>query len=219
MKRISLIVVALLALASSAMAETLAGKVQWYTGVGVYWNGSTSESFDDWATDGILVNYDVLWQLIHTADGQTHNPVWSDPNYLDSQYEELVSADSYRLGGASYFESQYGLDVSLYKDDASTLTTPLSMDESLDHYYVYQRIFQLEQGTTEPNEGSPKWVSGVTDIRPQFDGQINSAVVPVEYDGTIVRETPIRTSVPEPATMSLLGLGALAMVLRRKLRK
>ena len=27
------------------------------------------------------------------------------------------------------------------------------------------------------------------------------------------------TSVPEPATMSLLGLGALAMVLRRKLRK
>ncbi|MDR0994077.1 MAG: PEP-CTERM sorting domain-containing protein [Verrucomicrobiota bacterium] len=31
--------------------------------------------------------------------------------------------------------------------------------------------------------------------------------------------TPPPTPVPEPATMSLLGLGALAMVLRRKLRK
>lgn len=35
-------------------------------------------------------------------------------------------------------------------------------------------------------------------------------------DGTVKEAS---TAVPEPATMSLLGLGALAMVLRRKLRK
>jgi hypothetical protein len=35
---------------------------------------------------------------------------------------------------------------------------------------------------------------------------------PMTLDGTI-------TAIPEPATMSLLGLGALAMVLRRKIRK
>ncbi len=36
--------------------------------------------------------------------------------------------------------------------------------------------------------------------------------VALQLDGTM-------TSIPEPATMSLLGLGALAMVLRRKIRK
>ena len=39
----------------------------------------------------------------------------------------------------------------------------------------------------------------------------------VVFNGTPVEGTP--GQVPEPATMSLLGLGALAMALRRKLRK
>jgi hypothetical protein len=35
-----------------------------------------------------------------------------------------------------------------------------------------------------------------------------------------MRSSPFATApIPEPATMSLLGLGALAMVLRRKIRK
>ena len=49
------------------------------------------------------------------------------------------------------------------------------------------------------------------------------------YDRAAIRAGSLRindltmngevTSIPEPATMSLLGLGALAMVLRRKIRK
>ncbi|MBR4252592.1 MAG: PEP-CTERM sorting domain-containing protein [Kiritimatiellae bacterium] len=45
-----------------------------------------------------------------------------------------------------------------------------------------------------------------------FDGKAPTA----EYSATFTTAAP---AVPEPATMSLLGLGALAMVLRRKLRK
>lgn len=44
-------------------------------------------------------------------------------------------------------------------------------------------------------------------------GRIN--ITKMTFDGTIQEAT----AVPEPATMSLLGLGALAMVIRRKLSK
>lgn len=39
------------------------------------------------------------------------------------------------------------------------------------------------------------------------------------FTGTVQQSSTPPTDVPEPATLSLLGLGALAMVLRRKLRK
>ena len=41
----------------------------------------------------------------------------------------------------------------------------------------------------------------------------------LKLDGTIGTTGSDPSAVPEPATMSLLGLGALAMVIRRKLRK
>ena len=48
------------------------------------------------------------------------------------------------------------------------------------------------------------------------DDEYGSSNNPYRAQFTYSAQTP---SVPEPATMSLLGLGALAMVLRRKLRK
>lgn len=59
-------------------------------------------------------------------------------------------------------------------------------------------------GSDTGNNGNATGATGRSDFRTSitFDGDIQAA-----------------TSVPEPATMSLLGLGALAMVIRRKLRK
>lgn len=63
-------------------------------------------------------------------------------------------------------------------------------------------IYLYRSGAAQ-NGGTSDYTAGRINItKMTFDGKVQEA-----------------TSVPEPATMSLLGLGALAMVLRRKLRK
>ena len=64
---------------------------------------------------------------------------------------------------------------------------------------IYGRV----QGTDDGNSANNYW---------QYD---NNSSAPANYTATFATTA----AVPEPATMSLLGLGALAMVLRRKIRK
>ena len=65
---------------------------------------------------------------------------------------------------------------------------------------IYGRV----QGTDDGTSANNYW---------QYDN--NSAEGPDNFTATFATAA----AVPEPATMSLLGLGALAMVLRRKIRK
>ena len=67
-------------------------------------------------------------------------------------------------------------------------------------------------------EGAPAFHGGTGSANNnwiRFDSRpTTTAQVALSLDGTM---TP--TSIPEPATMGLLGLGALALVIRRKLSK
>lgn len=66
--------------------------------------------------------------------------------------------------------------------------------------------------------GSPVTVSAATTIYIQ-GWNATSAGGNLRLDNIVLNGTVQSTAIPEPATMSLLGLGALAMVLRRKIKK
>jgi hypothetical protein len=231
MKKISILVSLMLAFATSSFAEVATGTIQWLSAVGVYQHDPSSTSFDTFDDDAILNNYDVLWQLILSPattaeEAVIHAPDFSASNYLsggDTLVVDNSGKEAVRLGGLSYFLDEFAADASLYTGiddlDKVSIKCDLTVGQA---YYMYQRVYQLEKGETVPSESTWYWDSGMKEVK--FDGKVNSVSFAVELDqsGNIDEDnmiSPNLQAIPEPATMSLLGLGALAMVLRRKLRK
>lgn len=177
---------------------------------------------DDSGNTGILQNYDVLWQLIHTPGTSSLPPNLDNENYL-ADGETLLSSNTSRfLTGSSHD----GWDINLLPESDYGVT--FELDKTVDAFYVYQRIYELDRGTTAPVPGTYYYDSATVDLvkEPEWNTDMSFVVYAM---GDIEQTKGIQpnlqvpgadpSTVPEPATMSLLGLGALAMVLRRKLRK
>ena len=214
MKKLSLVLASLLA--ASAMA--LANDVAWVINYGVYTHDATDLVTED--SGAILDNYDVLWQLIYAGPNNAIDPV-----DIDNSAKGYVSGDDEVLGtqgvdGARYYSSGNSgvFDNYLFTDDAAGAVTSLSYTYSEDNpYYVYQRIYESQ----EPTAGTYYYESDLTLLDSRYGaGSQTIALGPEESGIQANKQIPgAEPSVPEPATMSLLGLGALAMALRRKLRK
>lgn len=205
MKKLSLILAGLLV--ASAMAW--ANDVAWYVNFGVFTHDASDLANPD--EGGILTQYDILWQLIYAGPNNTIDPV-------DISASGFVSGDDEVLGSRELSLNNSGIfDATLYTDSQSETATSLSYSYSEDNpYYVYQRIYESQK----PEAGTYYYESPLVKLDTDYAAGIQGFSLGPDESGiqsTLQVQGP--ASVPEPATMSLLGLGALAMVLRRKLRK
>ena len=207
----------LMALFALALCATLAS-----AGVGIVWS-TFYGIYDHTATDlvngteALLDSYSAIWQLIYTgADGLIDPPDWGQVGGPSGDYvtgDDVVWAQrSIPQGGGAAPEdgtswtewmNHAGGSFPVYQDlDWSTAGT------------VYQRIFQ---GTPGPETW---WGdSALFTFNPNFaEGGMPEAFFIDSPDGSYgwqpTQQFP--AVIPEPATLSLLGLGALALIRRKR---
>lgn len=211
MKKLNLALASLLA----ASAIAWAGDVVWFLNYGAYTHDATDLVTEE--SGAILDNYDVLWQLIYAGPNNKIDPIdISNVNggfvaTGDAGDDEVVGSRKLSLNDSGIF------DHYLFTGDtgaaADTMPTKLTAGN-----YVYQRIFESQT----PVEGTYYFESELMQLTSGDFVEFGSQTMAIGSDSEGIQPTlqvQGAGNVPEPATMSLLGLGALAMVLRRKLRK
>lgn len=205
MKKLCLVLAGLLV--ASAMAW--ANNVNWY----INWGAYTHDSTDLVTTESgaILDQYDVLWQLIYAGPNNAIDPVDAD-----NSAKGYVSGDDEVLGTRELSKSSSGIfDNYLFTESVSQAKTSLSYEYSAENpYYVYQRIYESQT----PVAGTYYYQSELVKLDSDYASGAQGIGLGPQESG-IKPTLQVNGNIPEPATMGLLGLGALAMVLRRKLRK
>lgn len=210
MKKFLITALALVAGVSVAMAGM---GISWGDGGGwmVEFGGDIDEG------PGIADNNDALWQLIYAgADGVANDIDLSNANYLSGD-DELLADRSIPAGGGTASDGT-SWDGWLMQQGGNTLYEDLTWNRGSGS--VYQRIFQINPEVGVPVNGDHYYQTDLFTFNGAYEGggQASDIFGYSNQEGLAVDQT-IPGGVPEPATMSLLGLGALAMVLRRKLRK
>ena len=167
----------------------------------------------------------ILWELVYTAGSSISDPVLdTTTGAISYGSDEVLSSRLWEKGSDA---------ITITDKTATSSPSPaITMDVDYatpigDAIYVnpnytksaggiYAAVFQyMADGTvyfamTDLNTGI-NWANEMSAAdEVNFD---------MEGDVAISKELGKVVQVPEPATMSLLGLGALAMVIRRKLRK
>lgn len=209
MKKALIVLATMLAVASAQ--ATSVWNINWTLGGG--WAYSPATDSED---AGVLDDYNVTWSLIDAGTGLT----LAGATMTANKGGTLSFDDTGNGGGKASFLTD------LEQVPGSGTATWFGSDNDGNDHYVYQYIkaWNDTEAWEWSNKLDPMFVKTANTDDEQFPAPTSpSEIIIGRSDFTHNSDANTYwtkvTAVPEPATMSLLGLGALAMVLRRKLRK
>jgi hypothetical protein len=206
-----LLALMVLACAASVASAAVGVAIQWQTGWGVYDNtASDLEGLDDYLLD----SYSMTWQLIYSVDDTADAPdLLNGANGWVSGDDEVWATRTLAqsIGGANVVASDgtewynyigYVSGANLQYNDIAWTTAG----------YIYQRIYQgaVQAGTWYYDSEPEALVINPTTWQ---DSYVDEAGLP---SAGIQPNQQVVAPIPEPATMGLLGLGALVMAIRRR---
>jgi len=228
MKKTVLLVLGLIMMSSTAMAAVY---INWNTINGMVADGQAEDAMPP--PGGFLLDANsAIWQLIYAGADNTIDRIddeinrvdpaaWAANNYLrpGGDDELIAQRDIPQGGGAAGDGTTWNNWMVNQSGDVNYL---LTSDGGQNWWnsgaMVYQRIFQVGAsgmtGSTWFYEtpSADMLAIDILNPGPPSDPQFLSVATPSTF-GVPTHQV---MAIPEPATMSLLGLGALAMVLRRR---
>lgn len=218
MKKILMAVFALVVAATVASAGV---QINWNTVYGAYTHDAPNVT-DYPSPNNLLGTYSAIWQLIYAGADDTIDPIPSHEvpvaGGINGDYvygDDIVWGQrEINVGGG---DGNSATDDSTWDDWMlrSTGSTTYTDAGWTTAGFVYQRVFETQVFGTL-TAGDYYYQTGLLELNTGWSsGAPYQSFFLDTGSAGFQASTPIY-AIPEPATMSLLGLGALAMVLRRR---
>ena len=200
----SLILLAAVSMATAGVA------IQWTVGWGAYDHDATDLTGD---SNNLLGSYSAIWQLIYAGVNNVADPAdWAQVGGAKGDYvtgDDVVwgQRDIPQGGGTAADGTVWNNWMNITGGDPNCVDWAWNTPGS-----VYQRVFE---GTPGPGTWYFETELVALDTTKGEGGQ--SQLFPLDDENGGFQPTEQFPGViPEPATMSLLGLGALALAIRRR---
>lgn len=201
------ILIAMLGLALVASVASAGVAINWNTKYGAYTHDAPNVT-DYPSPNNLLGSYSALWQLIYAGADDAINPASATTVDWVTGDDEVWAQREIAQGGGPAGDGTSWTEWMLFASGYPNYEDPLWTTPGS----VYQRVYETTVlGTVTPGDYyfetplmplETGWASGNA-AQDFFVDDGNNG-----FQGTTV--------IPEPATMSLLGLGALVMALRRR---